>query len=126
MTRRFDIRVLAKRINQRRQEFAATHPRKSIPITDTLSRILEYDDAYVPPRKRTRTAIRRPLQSPGVAVLMEIADDLGTTVGDLLGEPRTTITAHDRRVLRAAVRILTRVFDLNNPSVDDQARSPER
>jgi hypothetical protein len=115
VTTSFDIRVLAKRINARRKEYAALHPGKAVPISDTMSRILEHDADYIPTRKRRRTKVRPPLQSPGIAVLVEIANSLETTVADLLGERGAPLTPHDHRVLSAAVRILVHAFDLDVP-----------
>ncbi len=115
--RRFDIRVLAKRINERRRAFNARHANRRVQITDSLSRILEHDEEYVPLRRRSRNKERRLIQSPGIATLVDIADSLDTTVGDLLGEQGFCFTREDRRTLRWIVRKLTRMFALDDPGL---------
>lgn len=116
--RRFDIKALARTINRRRDEYNREHPDHPIPITPALSRILENDEEYVPYRTRAAKKQRRPPENPRIGTLVEIADALGTTVGDLLGEQPYTITFADRRRLRRFVRYLTTLFDLDDPALD--------
>ena len=114
-----DIRALAKRVHQRWLEYRRRYPGRSVPISDTLSRILEHDPDYKPQRRRQRNKPRRPLQNPGVFTLKEIADALDTTVGDLLGEPeytavRDAISDFERLQLHSAVTLLRKLFDLDD------------
>lgn len=114
-----DIKALARRVHQRWLEYRRRHPTRSVPISDSLSRILEHDPDYTPQRRRVRHKPRRLLQNPGVFTLKEIADALETTVGDLLGEPHYTapsdaLTDSERRLLRDAVSLLRQRFDLDD------------
>ena len=61
MARRFDIRALAKRINERRKEYALRHPERNAPMNHTISRILEHDEDYVPMPSRRGNRKRPPL-----------------------------------------------------------------
>jgi hypothetical protein len=118
----FDIRALARRINDRRQEHNRAHPESPVRIDDALSRILEHDDTYEPvrPRRAGRRPRRPPTQSPGIATLVAIANRLNTTVGDLLGERAFAISPEDRRELRRFVVRLIQVFDLLDPTLDSE------
>lgn len=94
----------------------------SVPISDTLSRILEHDPDYRPPRHRAPAKVRPPLRNPGVFTLKAIADALETTVGDLLGEPghvavRDAVSLADRRKVRDAVVVLRALLDLDDESL---------
>src|SRR3954464_4987768 len=113
-----DMRALAQRVHRRWLEYRRHNPGMSVPIGDTLSRILEHAPDYRSPRKRAPFRQRPPLQNPGVFTMKEIAATLRTTVGDLLGEPahpsiRDAISPADRRKLRDAVTLLRRLFDLD-------------
>jgi hypothetical protein len=122
----YDIRALAKAINRRREEYNRRHPEQPLPITSALSRILENDDEYVPYRTRAGNKQRRPAVNPGIATLVQIAAQLGTTVGDLLGERAYRMTTVERRKLRDVVRWLTALFDLDAPELDEPASLPRR
>ena len=116
------ISDLASRIHQRWEEYRRRHPGRSVPIGDTLSRILEHASGYQSPRKRAPFRQRQPLRNPGIFTIQEIAATLQTTVGDLLGEsgyesPHDWLTNEERRTLREAVRILTLLFDLDDPAI---------
>lgn len=119
-----DIRALAIRVHRRWLEYRRRYPGMSVPISDTLSRILEHDPDYRPLRPRSPSRQRPPLQNPGVFTLKEVADALETTVGDLLGEPgyvsiRDLVSRADRRKLRDAVALLRDLFDLDDETLAD-------
>jgi hypothetical protein len=101
----FDIVALAKRINQRREESNRLHPDAPIRLTPAMSRILENDPDYLPYRERSAAKKQRPVSDPRVSTLVRIATALGTTVGDLLGEPWPLSPAeHD--VLTKTIRVI--------------------
>jgi hypothetical protein len=118
----YDIRALARTINRRREEYNRRHPDGPLPITPAMSRILENDEEYVPYRTRSERKQRPPVSNPGVFTIAEIATALGTTVGDLLGEPAYRVTLNERRRLRDFVRWLTSLFDLDAPELDEPPR----
>jgi hypothetical protein len=117
----YDIKALARTINRRREEYNRQHPERPLPITSSLSRILENDDDYVPYRTRADNKRRRAATNPSISTVVEIAAALGTTVGDLLGERAYRVTAADRRRLREFVRWLTVLLELDAPELDDSA-----
>lgn len=124
-----DIRALATRAHRRWLEYRRRYPGMSVPISDTLSRILEHDPDYRPLRPRSPSRQRPPLQNPGVFTLKEVADALETTVGDLLGEPgyvsiRDLVSREERRKLRDAVVLLRDFFDLDDESLIDADPAP--
>jgi transcriptional regulator with XRE-family HTH domain len=97
----------------------------SIPVDDTLSRLFEHVPEYKPHRDRAANRQERAAKSPGIFKLQQVADALETTVGDLLGEPgydspRELLSASQRRTLRDATKILRELFDLDDPSLDEQ------
>jgi hypothetical protein len=117
-----DMRTLAQRVHRRWLEFRRRNPGMSVPIGDTLSRILEHAPGYQSPRKRAPFRQRQPLRNPGIFTVQEIAATLQTTVGDLLGEPgyasvRDFITPAERRKLRDALTLLSDLFDLEDESL---------
>lgn len=65
------------------------------------------------------------MKNPGIfTVQKDVADILGTTVGDLLAEPgytaaRDLLSKDDRRKLRQAMLILRDLFDLDDQSLDE-------
>lgn len=125
-----DIRKLARRIHQRWLEYRRRYPGRSVPIDDTLSRILEHDPAYRPPRARITANRRAPLRNPGIFTVQAIATSLQTTVGDLLGERgytavRDALTASERRKLRDAVALLRDTFDLDDIALTADFDTPE-
>jgi hypothetical protein len=107
--RHFDVVALAKRINQRREEWNQLHPEQPVRITGVMSRILENDPDYLPYRRRDPAKKQRPVLNPSVRTLMAIADVLGTTVGDLLGEP-WPVSPHERRMLAATAGAIRRLL----------------
>jgi hypothetical protein len=116
------MRAFAARVNVRMQEYRRNHPGQSVPIDDTLSRILEHDPEYTPPRPRTRRSGRPPLLNPGIFTVQAVAEALETTVSDLLAEPqhvspRDLLTPEQRRTLRDATGILRALFDLDDPTI---------
>jgi hypothetical protein len=128
-----DMRTLAQRVHRRWLEFRRRNPGMTVPIGDTLSRILEHAPGYQSPRKRAPFRQRQPLRNPGIFTVQEIAATLQTTVGDLLGEPgyasvRDFITPAERRKLRDALTLLSDLFDLEDESLvssdDDAAAAP--
>lgn len=123
------MQQLARRIHRRRQEFERRHPGRTVPISDTLSRILEHTPSYKPMRKRTRTKDRKPLLDPRISTLRLLAADLETTVGDLIGEapprakrPVDVLTPAQRRTLRDAAAILLILVDLSDPALRRRGR----
>ena len=70
-----------------------------------MSRILENDPDYLPYRERSAAKKQRPVRNPSVRTLAQIAAALGTTVGDLLGEPWPLGPA-ERAMLASAIRII--------------------
>jgi hypothetical protein len=117
-----DIRALAKRVHLRWLQYRRRYPGMSVPISDTLSRILEHEPDYRPLRPRLPFRRRPALQNPGVFTLKEVADALETTVGDLLAEPahasiRDLVSRADRRKMRDAVALLRNLFDLDDEAL---------
>ena len=109
----FDIRSLARAINRRREEYNRLHPDHPVMITPAMSRILEYDEDYIPYRpRRARQKRRSAAMNPAISTIVEIAAALETTVGDLLGEPAFRIAPADRKRLREIVAYLSGLFDL--------------
>jgi hypothetical protein len=106
----FDIKALAKAINRRRLEHNRLHPGRPLRITPALSRILENDDEYVPYRRRDSGKRRRAAKNPSIRTLVNIARMLDTTVGDLLGEPKSPISPADRRRILDFAAYLTSLF----------------
>ena len=118
------MRRLAKRVHLRWLQYRRRYPGMSVPISDTLSRILEHEPDYRPLRPRLPFRRRPALQNPGVFTLKEVADALETTVGDLLGEPahasiRDLVSRADRRKLRDAATLLRDLFDLDDETLED-------
>jgi SOS-response transcriptional repressor LexA len=119
-----DIQALAKRVFDRLAAYRRRHPGQSVPVSDTLSRILEHTPLYLPPRQRVADKQRPLLQNPGIfTVQKDVAEPLETTVGDLLGEPgyeaaRDLVSTADRRKLRQVVQLLRELFDLDDESLD--------
>ena len=106
---RFDVVAVAKRINQRRQEHDRMNPGQPVRIIPILSRILENDPDYLPARRRKPGKRQRPIVNPSIRSLLLIADALGTTVGDLLGEP-WPLSPADRKALVAVVGVIRQLL----------------
>jgi len=124
-----DMRTLAQRVHRRWLEYRRRNPGMSVPIGDTLSRILEHAPEYQSPRRRATFRRRVPLQNPGIFTIKEVATTLRTTVGDLLAEPgytsiRDAISPADRRKLRDAVALLRNLFDLDDEELDPPTDAP--
>lgn len=119
-----DIRALAERVHQRLLAYRRRYRGQSPTVNDTLSRILERTPNYHPPRERVPDKKRPPLQNPGIFTVQEdVAEVLGTTVGDLLAEPgyaaaRDLLSFSERQRLREVVRILRDLFELDDESLD--------
>jgi hypothetical protein len=101
-------------------EYRRRNPGQSVPVDDSLSRLLMHSPEYVP--FRPRRSQRKPIQNPGVFTVQAIASALGTTVGDLLGEPMHVtpsefLSVERRRLLRDATRLLRELFDLYDPAL---------
>lgn len=105
----FDVVALAKRINQRREEYNRLHPFKPVRITSALSRLVECDPDYRPSRRRSEGKHQRAVVNPSIRSLVAIAEALGTTVGDLLDEPRS-LTPMERARLTMAARTLAQML----------------
>lgn len=124
------IQQLARRMNERRQEHWRRTGGRRVPITPAMSRILEHDPSYEPyrPRSAKRDA-RRPYVNPGIFTVQAIATSLGTTVGDLLGEPgprspRDVLNPDERQALRRLLSAVWRLFDLGDPALAAKASEP--
>jgi hypothetical protein len=117
------IGELAERAHQRWERYRRIHPGRSVPINDTISRLFEHAPDYLPRREHRSNRKHRPvLMNPGVFTMQKIADALGTTVGDLLGEagyeaPRDLLTPEQRRSLKAVTLMLRDLFDLDDPTI---------
>jgi hypothetical protein len=125
-----DIRAFAKRVHSRWLQYRRRYPGMSVPISDTLSRILEHEPEYRPLRPRSPVRRRPALQNPGIFTVQEIADALETTVGDLLGEPphapiRDLVSRTDRQKLRDAVTLLRDLFDLDDETLAEPSSAAE-
>lgn len=105
MARSFDIVALAKRINKRREEHNRLHPGRRLRIDERLSRILANDPDYLPYREPVDGKRQRATRNPTIATLVEIANALDTTVGDLLGEP-WPIGPAERKLMSEFVRVV--------------------
>jgi hypothetical protein len=110
--RYFDVVVLARRINLRLQQFRALHPDRAIGITPAMSRILENDPDYIPYRVRVSGKKRAPSTNPSIATLAQIAASLGTTVGDLLGEP-WPLSPAERALFIDTIAVIDRLLARN-------------
>jgi hypothetical protein len=115
----FDIVALAKRIGQRREEWNRLHPDAPVRVSSVMSRILENDPDYIPYRPRAGKKRHRASRNPSVRTLAAIADVLGTTVGDLLGEP-FILAPTDRAMVAEGVRAIREFLQQIDP--DEQAR----
>jgi hypothetical protein len=78
-----------------------------------MSRILEHEEDYVPYRPRKVGRRRFPALNPAISTMIEIAASLDTTVGALLGERAYRITRADRERVRAIIRYLSALFELD-------------
>lgn len=101
----------------------------SLPVTDTLSRLFEHVPAYLPLRERSPDKQPRAKKSPGIFNIQKVAEDLETTVGDLLAEPgyespRDLVSNNERRKLREAVTLLRQLFDLDDETLDRDEELP--
>jgi hypothetical protein len=95
-TRRRHVTMLdiARRLHRRLRELHADRPGTKVKKYSAISRILEHDQTYEPYRER-RAQRRKPLmQHPSIFTMIEVADELQTTVGALIGEG-SELTASD-------------------------------
>jgi hypothetical protein len=127
------MQQLAQRVHDRRDQWERRHPGRRIPITDSISRILEHDPTYKPPRRRALDRVRPPLTDPRISTLRLIAADLETTVGDLLGEtpapamrPVDVLSHAQRRTLNEAAAILRLLLDLEDPALQPAQKRMRR
>ena len=104
------ILALAKAILDAIEDRNRQSPDKPFPIDDAVSRILANHPDYVPPRKRKSETTRPPTKNPGIFTVKRIADDLGRTVGSLLGERGFEIISSDRRSFRWIVDFIRNRF----------------
>jgi phage repressor protein C with HTH and peptisase S24 domain len=102
---RSEVIALAKAIHRRILDWEEASGQE-FKIDDTLSRVLENDPDYTPYRKRKLGKKRGPSVAPGVFTIKRIADQLDTTVGDLLGEREFDVTIGDRRRIRELLDFL--------------------
>jgi hypothetical protein len=104
----------------------------SVPIDDTLSRILEQVPEYQPARRRSEKRRARPLLNPGIFTVQRIAAALETTVGDLLGEASDARAAQlvtdeaDEKMLRTVLAILTPRLDALKKGCPSPSFHPNR
>lgn len=104
------IVALAKAMHAEIEAYNRRSPTAPFAIDDAVSRIIENDPDYVPPRKRVVEKKRLPTENPGVFTVKRIAARLGTTVGSLLGERGFEIAAGDLRSFRWIVDYLRMRF----------------
>lgn len=93
-------KTLAKALHQAIRAHDLRSPGKAFPIDDAVSRILENDPDYQPPRARALNKKRLPTANPGIFTVVAIANRLGTTVGQLLRERSRELLLNDRLVFR--------------------------
>lgn len=110
---RTEIIALAKAIHRRMRDWEESHG-QPFKKDDTLSRLLENDPDYEPYRKRNPAKRRGPAVSPGVFTIKRIAEQLDTTVGDLLGEREFDVTIGDRRRIRELLEFLRQRLALDS------------
>jgi phage repressor protein C with HTH and peptisase S24 domain len=110
---RAEIIALAKAIHRRMREWEEARGQQ-FKIETTLSRLLENDPDYQPYRKRDPDKQRGPARAPGVFTIKRIAEQLDTTVGDLLGEREFDVTVGDRRRIRELLEFLTQRLALDS------------
>lgn len=91
-------------------------------IDTNMSRLLENDPDYRPYRKRDPEKRRGPAKVPGLFTIKRLAEQLETTVGDLLGERSFDITPADRRRFRELTDFIRQRLSLD--SVDETDREP--
>ena len=96
---RAEIIALAKAIHRRMRDWEEAHG-QPFKKENNLSRLLENDPTYEPYRKRDPDKQRGPAVAPGVFTIKRLAEQLDTTVGDLLGEREFDVTVGDRRRIR--------------------------
>lgn len=92
--------ALGKAVHAALRAYKLRDPHRSFNVEDDASRILENDPDYHPPRPRAENKKRPPTRNPGIFTVRALASRLGTTVGELLGEPGYEITTNDLRNFR--------------------------
>lgn len=87
-----------------------------------LSRLLENDPDYEPYRPRNPLKKRSAAKEPALFTIKRVAEQLDTTVGDLLGEREFDVTIGDRRRIRDLLEFLRQRLALD--SIEDVAPQP--
>ena len=105
MNERAELIDLAKAIQRRMRDFEEAHG-YAFKIGHNLSRLLENDPDYRPYRRRDPAKQRGPAIAPGLFMVKRIAEQLDTTVGELLGERGFDLTVSDRRRIRELLDFL--------------------
>lgn len=118
---RAEIIALAKAIHRRMRDWEEAHGQQ-FKIENNLSRLLENDPTYEPYRKRDPEKRRGPAKAPGIFTIKRLAEQLDTTVGDLLGEREFDVTVGDRRRIRELLEFLRQRLGLD--SIEDVAPLP--
>lgn len=118
---RAEVIALAKAIHRRMRDWEEAHGLQ-FKIDTSLSRILENDPDYTPYRERDPGKQRGPSSAPSIFTIKRIAEQLGTTVGDLLGEREFDVTVGDRRRIRELLEFLRQRLALD--SIEDVAPDP--
>lgn len=113
---RAEIVALAKAVHRRLRDWEAAHG-QPLKISHNLSRLLENDPDYEPYRPRSEAKQRGPATAPGIFTIKRIAEQLDTTVGDLLGEREFDVTIGDRRRIRELMEFLRQRLALD--SIED-------
>lgn len=118
---RANLIALAKAIHRRMRDWEEARGQQ-FKINHNLSRLLENDPGYQPYRKRDPRKQRGPAKAPGVFTIKRLAEQLDTTVGDLLGEREFDVTVGDRRRIRELIEFLRQRLALD--SIEDVAPQP--
>jgi len=118
---RAEVIALAKAIHRRMRDWEEAHG-QPFKKENNLSRLLENDPGYEPYRKRDPDKQRGPAVAPGIFTIKRIAEQLDTTVGDLLGEREFDVTIGDRRRIRELLEFLRQRLALD--SIEDVAPQP--
>lgn len=113
--------ALAKAIHRRMRDWEEAHGQPFKKDTN-LSRLLENDPDYEPYRPRNPNKKRSAAKEPSLFTIKHVAEQLDTTVGDLLGEREFDVTIGDRRRIRDLLEFLRQRLALD--SIEDVAPQP--